>query len=125
MTYKALLHDGRMHYGKQILVDAAGCNENLRSIDHVSTFLAEMPGKIGMRAFGDPLVYRFGDGDEIGLSGVQLLYSSAVVLHTNDGTGDLYLDLFSCRDYDADAVLREIQQAFEPASMESRVLFRE
>ncbi|HEX4363012.1 MAG TPA: S-adenosylmethionine decarboxylase [Solirubrobacteraceae bacterium] len=124
MTYKRVLHDGVVHYGQQILLDATGCSAALRDIEVVGAFLEAMPGRVGMRTYGAPVVVRFGDGDDIGISGVQLLYTSAVVLHTNDMYGDLYLDLFSCAAFAPDVVVAEVERWFEPETHVHRVIYR-
>lgn len=124
MTYKTLNHDGILHYGKQLLVNAGSCDQRIREIDTMAKFIAELPARVGMKAFGEAQVYRFGDGNEVGLSGVQLLYSSAIVIHTNDLECDLYLDLFSCRDFDESDVIDHIVSHFSPKTHDHQVVYR-
>ena len=125
MTYKRVEHRGKIFYGQQLLLDVHGCSIELRSLSAVAEFMAAMPTRIGMRAYGKPIVERFGEGDEVGFSGVQLLYNSAVVLHTNEKFLDLYLDVFSCKNFDVDAAIFEVESAFHPTTISHQCLFRE
>ena len=125
MTYKRVEHSGKIYYGQQLLLDARGCSIELTGLSSVTGFMARIPTRIGMRAYGQPIVERFGDGDEVGFSGVQLLYNSAVVLHTNEKFLDLYLDVFSCRNFDVHAAIFEVESAFHPTAISHQCLFRE
>jgi S-adenosylmethionine/arginine decarboxylase-like enzyme len=124
MTYKTLSHGGILHYGKQLLVNAGSCDPRIREIATVAEFIGELPGRVGMKAFGEALVYRFGEGNEVGLSGVQLLYSSAIVIHTNDLERDLYFDLFSCHDFEESDVIDHIVSHFAPKTYDHQVIYR-
>lgn len=124
MSYKRVVVGGRAYYGLQLSVSASGCTEHLQDQRFVAEFLSLLPGKIGMQAYGNPVVARFGEGDEIGLSGVQLIETSAIVLHTNDEAGDLYLDVFSCKEFDPEIVIEEVRYAFAPAYLTFSVALR-
>ena len=52
--------------------------------------MTELVDRIDMVAFGDPIVERFGGGIEVGISAVQLIETSAIVIHTNDQAGDMH-----------------------------------
>ena len=123
-AYKRIVVDGVRYYGKHLVLGASGCNERLLEIPTMRKFIAELVERIDMRAYGEAIVERFGSGIEIGLSGVQLIETSAITLHTNDAARDLYLDVFSCKDFDADAALAVVNEYFAPAARDVRVLLR-
>ena len=73
---------------------------------------------------GELVIDHFGDGDEVGISAVQLIVTSAITVHTNDKYRDFYLDLFSCKWYDEDIVAERFKKIFAPESMNMTVLLR-
>ena len=122
--YRRINVDGEIYYGKHLIVTARGCNENLLDIPKVTEFMTTLVKKIDMVAFGDPVVARFGGGIEVGISGVQLIETSAIVIHTNDQARDLYLDVFSCKTFSETEALNFVQEVFNPTSTNYQVLMR-
>ena len=77
-----------------------------------------------MVAFGDIVSARFGGGIETGISAVQLIETSCISLHTNDKALDLYLDVFSCKDFKVGDVVDVVTEYFGPESMNVRDFLR-
>ena len=94
MSYKRIIHKGKPHYGKHVIHRSQDCSSNLLSKDIICEFIIELCDKIEMVRFGDPFVERFGGGIEVGISAVQLIETSAITIHTNDGAKELYLDVY-------------------------------
>lgn len=122
--YKRILIGGVRHYGQHMMLTANGCNAAIEDIDCVSKFLSDLVLYIDMVAYGKPLVARFGDGIEIGISGVQLIETSAITIHTNDGSRDMYLDVFSCKQYDEEKVINTVKQFYHPKNIDFQTVFR-
>ena len=122
--YRRLVHNGQPHYGQHAMVTARGCNDNLLSIEKHYDFLQLLADEIDMVRYGAPIVARFGGGIETGISGVQLIETSAIVIHTNDAHRDMYLDVFSCKSFEEKTVLRVLDDFFSPTSTDSEVIFR-
>lgn len=122
--YKRIVEGGARYYGRHLILSAAGCNEALLDKATIAEFLRETARRIDMVTFGEPFVERFGGGIEVGISGVQLIETSAISLHTNDGARDLYLDVFSCKDFSAETVIAYVQELFAPATIEHQVILR-
>jgi len=122
--YKRIVVDGQRHYGRHVMVDATGCNDHLLNLDTINGFVAELVQRIDMVAFGDIVSARFGGGIETGISAVQLIETSAISLHTNDAARDLYLDVFSCKDFSAGQVVDVVTEYFAPDSFSVRDLLR-
>ena len=123
--YKRILVDGVHYYGKHLVLGATGCNENLLSTSAIAQFLHDLVDRIDMVAYGEPLVARFGQGIEEGISGVQLIETSAIMVHTNDMARDLYLDVFSCKGYNEFEVLSFVEEIFAPVQMNYQILLRQ
>lgn len=122
--YRRIVVDEVHYYGKHLIASFKRCNQNLLKQDFISDFLHQLAIAIDMQPFGQPIVERFGEGIEIGISGVQLIETSAITVHTNDMARDLYLDVFSCKDFEADDVLQFVQDHFTPEDSSYKVLLR-
>jgi len=123
--YKRIVHNGMPCYGKHVLLHLVNCNERILSIDEVKAFIGSLVEEIGMQAFGECHCYRFGEGEEVGLSAVQLIYTSSITLHTNDLHREGYLDVFSCKDFPAEQVVESVQTCFAPERIEHQTIIRE
>lgn len=122
--YKRIVEGGVRYYGRHLILSASGCNDALLDKARIATFLGETARRIDMVTFGEPFVERFGGGIEVGISGVQLIETSAISLHTNDGARDLYLDVFSCKDFASATVVAYVQECFAPDTIEHQVILR-
>jgi len=125
--YKRIFNFGRYYYGKHTIGHATNCSDDLLRIEKVKLFLVSLCETIDMVRYGDPIVERFGQHAETGISAVQLIETSAIVIHTNDEARELYIDVFSCKDYDLGGVRSEILKWFGSAETElnTKVLLRE
>ena len=103
-------------WGHHLMLDAAGCNESLGDGEAIKAFARDLVGAIGMVAYGDPIVAHFGHGDPetCGYTLVQLIETSNITAHFCDNTGEIYLDVFSCRDFDQATVVEVFRRHFAP-----------
>lgn len=122
--YRRLMVDGVPHYGQHLIGTALSCSENILSIEKMYDFMTTMADDIDMVRYGPPIVARFGEGHEVGISGVQLIMTSAIVIHTNDAHRDLYLDVFSCKPFDDETVRRVVEDFLSPSSFTCEVFYR-
>jgi S-adenosylmethionine decarboxylase len=106
-------------WGHHLMLEAAGCNERLGDADAIKAFARDLVGAIGMTAYGEPIVAHFGHGDPdtCGYTLVQLIETSNITAHFCDNRGEIYLDVFSCRDFDAAEVERVFRRHFAPQAV--------
>jgi S-adenosylmethionine/arginine decarboxylase-like enzyme len=123
--YKGIQQNGKSYYGKHMLLHMVNCNENITSIQAVKEFITQLVMDIDMVPFGECHCYRFGEGEEIGLSAVQLIYTSSITMHTNDLYREGYLDVFSCKDFSENQVNESVKQVFSPERVEYQTIIRE
>lgn len=123
-AYKRTEINGSVYYGKHLMVTAVACNENLLSVESISSFVKEMVPGIDMVPYGDLVIARFGEGIEVGISAVQLIVTSAIMIHTNDAYRDMYLDVFSCKWFDETIVFEMLQKYFAPADIKDTIMLR-
>jgi S-adenosylmethionine/arginine decarboxylase-like enzyme len=122
--YRRLKQDGVVYYGKHLILTARRCNQNILDKKKIAVFIAELVKKIDMVAFGDPVIERFGGGVETGISAVQLIETSAIVIHSNDQARDFYLDVFSCKGFSEDEAISFVKDKFKPKTINYQVLMR-
>lgn len=124
VEYKRLVVDGVHYYGKHLVLTAQNCNENILSEQGIADWMTELVDRIDMVAFGEPISKRFGEGIEEGISAVQLIMTSAIVIHTNDMAREMYLDVFSCKGYNENDVIDFLKETFAPENINFQILFR-
>ena len=96
----------RRTFGWQLRLQLSGCDpEVVDNVHAVTAWVGMLIAEIGMKAYGDPIVDRFGEGDLEGITLVQRLTTSAVVLHC-DPPDSAFIDVFSCRAFDPYAATR-------------------
>jgi S-adenosylmethionine/arginine decarboxylase-like enzyme len=79
-----------------------------------------------MVAFGEPQLVHFADYTEkAGWTVIQLIETSSIVGHFLDESGDLYLDVFSCKSFDGNTVRELIKEYFNPNNIYSILLNRQ
>ncbi len=122
--YRRIKYDGVVYYGKHLILTARGCNKNILDTKAIAKFMTTLTKRIDMVAFGDPVAARFGSGIEVGISAVQLIETSAIVIHTNDQAKDMYLDVFSCKTFDENKVIEFVKKTFNPKTYNHQVLMR-
>jgi S-adenosylmethionine decarboxylase len=63
-----------------------------------------------------PIVVK-GLPEDPGWTGVVIICTSHIAIHTFDKTNLINLDIFSCRDFDHDKVLKYLKEKFNPSEM--------
>jgi S-adenosylmethionine/arginine decarboxylase-like enzyme len=122
--YRRINIEGVYYYGKHLILSGRGCNDNILDIPKMEEFIRTLVKKIDMVAYGQPIVARFGQGIEIGLSAVQLIETSAITIHTNDQARDMYLDVFSCKSFSEQTVLDFVNKTFNPKGINYQTILR-
>ena len=104
-------------WGKHLLIDmSAGDKDRVRSAEHIRRFVEILVEAIGMKAYGPPVLQHFAEHllEAAGYSLVQLIETSAITGHFCDLSGDAYIDIFSCKDFQAELAVRMVRAAFHP-----------
>ncbi|MDD4319206.1 MAG: S-adenosylmethionine decarboxylase [Candidatus Peribacteraceae bacterium] len=107
-------------------LDIHGCNPALiRDAEAIKAFTAELCVRIDMKRFGPTTVVDFGDAEEVaGFSMTQLIETSLVSAHFANKTNSVYLDVFSCKFYDAQAMIDYTLSFFGGASYNAHCVLR-
>ena len=102
-------------WGWATAVDLYQCNpEFIRSAEKIKGFVEALVSLLEMRAFGEVTIVNFGEDEKIaGFSMTQLIETSLISGHFANASNAAYIDIFSCKTYDAQAAADFAQSYFE------------
>lgn len=103
------------NWGLSTHIDLFNCTPSLiDDADAIGLFVRELCELIKMKRFGFPQIVRFGEDPRIaGYTLVQLLETSCLTAHFAPGDNNsVYIDLFSCKDFDPQFVANFCQEFF-------------
>lgn len=113
-------------WGKHLIIDAAACkSSSIRSHQNIYNFTKHLVKRIDMVAYGEPQIVMFGTGNKKGYTLVQLIETSNITGHFVEETNDLYLDVFSCKDFDPNVVVGLLNEYFSPEDLIARSFHRQ
>jgi S-adenosylmethionine decarboxylase len=105
-------------WGYHLALDIARCKPHtIRCSKHIASFTNELVMRIDMKAYGQPQIVMFGEGNKRGYTLIQLIETSNIAGHFCEETNDLYLDIFSCKKYDINEAIRVVNKYFSPRDM--------
>jgi len=116
------------YWGYHLTLDCHDCNrDRIKDIDGVKEFIKELMKRIDMKPIGETRVeYTAAEfPDKAGLTAVQIIVTSTIVAHFIDSTGDLYLDVFSCKQFDIETVVSTVDEYFKPSNTRVNFLTRQ
>jgi S-adenosylmethionine/arginine decarboxylase-like enzyme len=94
-------------WGYSVGLDIKGCNEaTIRSAAAIQDFVIQLCKVIDMTRFGDCQVVHFGTGNKEGFSMVQLIETSCITGHFANDSNSAFIDIFSCKEFDIDDVVK-------------------
>jgi len=113
-------------WGKHLVLDAAGCSPKMIGCPIViKNFTTDLVRRIDMKAYGDPQIVMFGTGNKKGYTLIQLIETSNIAAHFVEENNSMYLDVFSCKDFDPTIVKETVREYFDAQRFSSRVFLRQ
>jgi S-adenosylmethionine/arginine decarboxylase-like enzyme len=115
-------------WGRHLILDCSSCERAaVRDAEAIRKFCDDLVSSIGMVAYGEPVLEHFATHlpEAAGYSLVQLIETSAVTGHFCDESGDAYLDVFSCKDFDPEIAIRVVQRHLRPVLIRRTDLYRD
>jgi S-adenosylmethionine/arginine decarboxylase-like enzyme len=106
------------------------CNEcdlaAMTNRQHISKFVNTMVTSIGMVAVGNPWIEQTAIDDpcKAGFSLYQLIVTSNISAHFVDLHRQIYLDIFSCREFDQKIAKKIVEVYFNPKKIKSTFITR-
>jgi len=111
-----------------LIIDGFGKNKTiLQDESFIHDLLDAYPGKIGMTKISEPIVFRYSGSkpEDWGVSGLVFIAESHISLHTFVERAFINIDVFSCKDFDAERIIRDMRDKFELTRMRSCLVRRE
>jgi S-adenosylmethionine decarboxylase len=114
-------------WGKHLILDCAGCPTILiADPDNIRDFVKTLVPAIDMKAVGEPVIEYLDPNPYLaGYSLMQLIETSSITGHFCDASGEAYLDIFSCKDFNARDALDVVTTYFAPDKCMTTVLVRD
>jgi S-adenosylmethionine/arginine decarboxylase-like enzyme len=113
-------------WGWHLTLDISSANEKVKDPEFLKEWVKQLVKDISMVAYGEPQVIHFGEG-EAHLSGwtvQQFIETSNITCHFCDEHQDGYIDVFSCKEFDPEIVIKNINDNFGPKEIEKRLFTR-
>lgn len=114
-------------WGHHLILDISACPvEVATDPELLRRFVQELVETIGMKAYGDPLMAHFAEHEPelAGWTLIQLIETSSITAHFVDLTGDCFLDIFSCQDFDTDVAIALVRERLSPEDVTARKIAR-
>ena len=90
-------------WGQHLILDLSGCpKEKIGDGDNILAWVKALVPAIDMVAYGEPILEHFAThkDETAGYSLVQLIETSNIAAHFAENIGQVYIDIFSCKDFD-------------------------
>lgn len=95
-------------YGKELILDIHDCDVEKFTKESIIRYFVDLCNLIDMKRYTchiwDDYDMNLADmptkPKSIGISAVQFIYTSSIILHALRELGDLYINIFSCEDFD-------------------------
>lgn len=121
-----------MAYGKELILDLHNCNPEKFNRGSLKEYLGELCVLINMKAerlyfwddVGLPKEEHQIDPKTKGTSAVQFILTSNITVHTLDLLGKVFINVFSCKDFDADIAKKFTLNWFEGTVVQEHILER-
>lgn len=120
-------------YGYSSVLDVVDCNPDTFTRESIERFLVTLCEAIDMEREdlhfwdyeGDPEGYAAAPAHLRGVSAVQFIKTSSIVIHTLDDLQVVFIDLFSCKEYDPHVVRALVEFHFEGTVRSFKTFARE
>ena len=113
------------YWGYHLVLDCAHCDpEAINDYDTIYKFTKQLVQDIDMVAYGEPQIVNFGSGDKAGYTLVQLIETSNICAHFVNELNEIYLDVFSCKPFDPEAVVSIVKKLFKTEKVETQFITR-
>lgn len=114
------------YWGFHLIAEFGNClPTSIRCSRNIASFSNTLVKDINMVPFGLPLIKHFGEGNKSGYTLVQLIETSNICAHFVEETNDIYLDVFSCKEFDPMIVEEVVKGYFMPATFSKRFIKRQ
>jgi S-adenosylmethionine decarboxylase len=111
-----------------LIIDGYSNNsEIMQDEKFIYDLLNSYPAKIGMSKIAGPHVFRYvgAKPEDWGISGIVFIAESHISLHTFVERSYINIDIFSCRDFNAQQVIKDLVNEFQLTKFISNLVNRD
>lgn len=114
------------YWGVSSSIDLYNCDLSLmQNAEAIKEFVKILCDRIKMRRYGETQVVFFGDEPRVqGFSMTQLIETSLISAHFADASRAIYLDVFSCAEYDPEDAAKFAMEYFGADDYKLNVTYR-
>ena len=125
-------HRNTTAYGQELVLDLHGCDSSLFSRDHLDYYFTRLCELIDMEKcevhywddVGVPIEEQQTSPKTKGTSAVCFILTSSIVVHTLDLLQAVYVNIFSCKDFDSEIAAGFTQKYFQADTCHQTVVTR-
>jgi len=119
-------------YGKELILDLHGCDASTFDRKSIRKFFKELCALIDMERcklcwwddYGIPPEEQETEPHLKGTSAIQFIKTSTITIHTLDLLQNVYINIFSCKEFDADVAKKLTKEWFKGKVANSHVIER-
>ena len=119
-------------YGKELILDIHNCDTSTFTRKSIKKYFKELCTLINMERcklcwwddYGVPLEEQETEPHLKGTTAIQFIKTSNITMHTLDLMENVYLNIFSCKDFDSDIVKKFSEQWFKGRIVNSHIIER-
>jgi len=114
-------------FGYELIMDLYHCDvEVMKSKEKLTEYIVELCKLIDMKRYGEPTIEYFGTAkaETAGYSIVQLIETSSITGHFSDAWERIYLNIFTCKDFDHLAAVTFTKEFFKCGKSKYKLLVR-
>lgn len=115
---------GEGPWGKHLIVDVRGYSFPVTR-ENLAWFMDLLIEKLKMNRLGPLHVEEMNEENNKGFSAVQMITTSSISFHEDAITKNVYLDVFSCDEFDVNEVLHLVDDWFVPYQVKHHLIWRE
>jgi S-adenosylmethionine decarboxylase len=111
-----------------LIIDGYSNNQKLlQDEDYLRNWLESYPSRIGMTRISPPYVLRYIGTklEDWGISGFVFIAESHISVHTFVEQNYVNIDIFSCKDFDAEKAIKDFQDGFQLTKSRTCLIDRE
>lgn len=112
-------------WGKSVSINLYSCNlKSISSPIAIKKYIRAIVKIVDMVAHGPIYIDRFGIGELEGYSAMQFIETSSITVHCDEPGRRCFIDIFSCKDFDAQKAEQFSKKFFAASKSQATILKR-
>ena len=121
-----------MSYGQELIIDLHNCNSARFTRRNIRNYFGQLCDLIDMKReklcwwddLHTPVEEKETEPHLVGTSAVQFIKTSSIVIHTLDKLCKVFINIFSCKDFNEKTVIQFSEEWFEGRIVNKKIIRR-